>query len=250
MKYVKTFENFKELPYDLKKLFEQVELYKVADSVYCVVIKSRQLRAFTFLRVQEYYESASSNFQGKKFTWDNYIQWYKTISKGDKEVFTYGGDWNGFNIPSEAIENCYNEVDDPNRYDDLMVSIVTEIKERESGKFYLIGVDKLDEGNDLLDHELSHGFFYTDSDYRDKMTRLVDDLPDKIGKSIETSILELGYNESVLYDEIQAYMSTGLSDDMDPSINEWTEDFEMVFSEAKRKHYTKPEKIELTFLED
>lgn len=251
MQYIKTFEGFKQLGYNLEDLFKQVELYKVADGIYCVVIEPRQLRAFTFLRVQEYYESSSDKFQGKKFTWDKYIQWYNTEGPtGEKEIFTYGSDWSGFNIPSEAIENCYKEVDDPNRYDDLMVSIITEIKEREGGKFYLIGVDKLDINSDLLDHELAHGFYYTDSDYRTKMNTLVTQLPDEMRESISETIIDIGYNESVVNDEIQAYMSTGIIDSMDESLNDYTEDFEKVFKNAKQKHHSHPEKIELTFLND
>ena len=247
-------ETIKEalLTYDLENLFKQVELYKVADGIYCVVIESQQLRAFTFLRIQEYYESASDKFQGNKFTWDKYIQWYKSSDEpsGEKEVFSYGSDWSGFNIPSEAIENCMKEVDDPNRYDDLMVSIITEIKERESDKYYIIGVDELDVNSDLLDHELAHGFYYTDKEYRTKMNNLVNSLPKDEKKSISDVIIGIGYNESVLNDEIQAYMSTGIIDRMPKSLSNYTEKFENVFKEAKQKHKSSPEKIELTYLND
>ena len=74
MKHLKAFEKFNLLPYDIKDLHKQITLYRVADGIYCVVIKDQQLRAMTFLRLQEYYESASQEFQGKKFTWDKYIQ--------------------------------------------------------------------------------------------------------------------------------------------------------------------------------
>lgn len=252
MKHLKTFENYKQLNYNLEDLFKQVELHKVADGIYCVVIKSQQLRAFTFLRIQEYYESSSSEFQGNKFTWDKYIQWYKSPEgpTGEKEVFTYGSDWSGFNIPSEAIEKCMEEVDDPNRYDDLMVSIITEIKERENDKYYIIGVDELDVNSDLLDHELAHGFYYTDKEYRTKMNNLVNLLPTDEKKLISDVIIGIGYNESVLNDEIQAYMSTGLIDRMDESLKKYTNKFEQVFKEAKQKHHAIPQKIELTYLND
>lgn len=247
-------ETIKEalLTYNLENLFKQVELYKVADGIYCVVIESQQLRAFTFLRIQEYYESSSSEFQGNKFTWDKYIQWYKSSDgpTGEKDVFTYGSDWSGFNIPSEAIENCMKEVDDPNRYDDLMVSIITEIKERENDKYYIIGVDELDVNSGLLDHELAHGFYYTDKEYRTKMNNLVNSLPKDEKKSISDVIIGIGYNESVLNDEIQAYMSTGIIDRMSDSLKNYTEKFEKVFKEAKQKHHATPQKIEVTYLND
>jgi hypothetical protein len=240
------------LTYNLENLFKQVELYKVADGIYCVVIESQQLRAFTFLRLQEYYESSSNEFQGNKFTWDRYIQWYKSSEgpTGEKDVFTYGSDWSGFNIPSESIEKCMEEVDDPNRYDDLMVSIITEIKERENDKYYIIGVDELDVNSDLLDHELAHGFYYTDKEYRTKMNNLVNSLPKEEKKAISDVIIGIGYNESVLNDEIQAYMSTGIIDRMPKSLSNYTEKFEKVFKEAKQRHHATPQKIELTYLND
>ena len=45
------------------------------------------------------------------------------------EIFTYGDDWCGFDIPSETIENCLSDIDDKNTYDDIMISIVDTIKE-------------------------------------------------------------------------------------------------------------------------
>ena len=250
MKHIKTFESYKELTYNLNNLFDQINLYKVADGIYCVEIKDQQLRAMTFLRLQEYYESGSEEFQGKKFKWDRYIQWYKSSEgpRGEKEVFTYGSDWTGFNIPSESIENCLKEVDDPNKYDDIMVSIITEIKEREDGKFYLIGVDELDLSSGLLDHEMAHGFYYTDIEYRNNMNDLILDLPVELREKISEVILDLGYNKSVLNDEIQAYMSTGIIDEMDEELNDYTKSFEKVFKKAKIKHSSNSEKIEVTFI--
>jgi hypothetical protein len=251
MKHLKTFEKFNLLPYNTSDLHNQISLYKVADKIYCVVIKDQQLRAYVFLRLQEYYESASQEFQGQKFTWDKYMQWYKSADSpyGEKEVFTYGSDWSGFNLPSESIENCMKEIDDPNFYDEVMVSIITEIKEHEDGKFYLIGVDELDVSNDLLDHELAHGFYYTDDLYRSKMNGLISFMDQEARESIAKTIVEIGYNPSVVKDETQAYLSTGLIDRMDKDLlSKYTKEFEMVFKNARLKHHTKPQKLEITFL--
>ena len=246
MKHLKTFETY-ELTHNIQDVFDQISLYKVSDKIYCVVIKDSHLRAMTFLRLQEYYESASEEFQGKKFTWDKYIQWYKCSTGDQKEVFTYGEDWTGFNLPSEAIDNCMKEIDDPNKYDDIMVSIITEIKEKEDGKFYLIGVDELG-GEGVLDHELAHGFYYTDDLYRSKMNGLLSFLPKEERASISKSIIDIGYSESVINDEAQAYMATGLISRMSKSLSKYTQPFELAFKDARMKHFTPPTKIEVTFI--
>lgn len=250
MKHIKKFESFKLLTFDMNKIYQQIYLYKMVDKIYCVVIKEQGLRSMTFLRFQEYYESASDEFRGKKFTWDKYIQWYKSPDSpyGEKDVFTYGSDWTGFNLPSEAIENCLKEIDDFNKYDEIMVSIMNVIKEQEEGKFYLIGVDELHTDNDLLDHEMAHGFYYTDSKYRSEMDNLTSQIPEEQKKSISKVILEMGYSHTVLNDEIQAYMSTGIIDRMDESLLDYTPKFERNFRKYKRLHYlSTPELLNIKF---
>lgn len=239
MKYLKSFKLFetKLLTYDIEKMKERISLYKIADRIYGVVIEDNHLRAMTFLRFQEYYEASSEEFRGKKFLWDRYIQWYKSADSpnGEKEIFTYGDDWCGFNIPSEAIENCLSDIDDRNTYDDIMISIVNTIKEDTKGNFYLIGVDSLESEYTLL-HEIAHGFFYTDHTYRNEMIKLIEKMPTEERTIISDIIIGYGYNEVVLNDEIQAYMSTGLSRRMDKSLEKHREPFNKLFMEFKTKH--------------
>jgi len=254
MKYLEIFRNFKKksenlLSYNIKNVYDKVSLYKLADKIYSVIIEDNHLRAMTFLRFQEYYESSSEEFKGKKFKWDRYIQWYKSSDSpnGEKECFTYGDDWSGFNIPSESIENCLLDIDDKNYYDNIMISIVNTIRNEEKENFYLIGVDKLDLNSDLLDHEMAHGFYYTDIKYRNNANNLIKLIPINEKDDISKVILELGYNESVLNDEIQAYMSTGLYDKMNKSLKKYTPQFEKNFKEFKIKHKANSIKLEIIY---
>ena len=252
MKYLKNFEMFNEralLPYNIKDMHDKISLYKMADRIYCVVIPDMQLRAMTFLRFQEFYESGSEEFQGKKFKWDRYIQWYKSSEgpMGEREAFTYGSDWSGFNLPSEAIEKCLEDIDDPNKYDDVMISIVNEIRKEERNSFYLIAVDKMDMESGLLDHEMAHGFYYTDPQYKIEMSKLISQLPDGPRNNISKIILDYGYSESVLNDEIQAYMSTGLASKMDKILNESRPPFVEAFSHFKQIHHAVPTKMNVNY---
>lgn len=252
MRHLKNFEIFNEralLPYNLKDLYNKISLYKMADRIYAVVISDMQLRAMTFLRFQEFYESGSEEFQGKKFKWDRYIQWYKSSEgpMGEREAFTYGSDWSGFNLPSEAIEKCLEDIDDPNKYDDIMISIVNEIRKEEKNSFYLIAVDKMDIESGLLDHEMAHGFYYTDSRYKSTMIDLINLLPAGPRKNISDIIIDYGYSELVLNDEIQAYMSTGLASKMDKDLNNYNSSFKKSFGEFKKIHHAVPIKMNVNY---
>ncbi len=251
MKHVKLFEEFNNLlTYDIKDTYNQISLYKLADRIYSVVVEDSHLRAMIFLRFQEYYESSSEEFKGQKFKWDRYIQWYKgpDSPEGEKECFTYGDDWTGFNIPSEAIEHCLVDIDDRGPYDDIMSTIINTIRQEEKGNFYLLGIEELGDDSWVLDHEMAHGFYYTDVEYRNKVNNLIRTLPLQEKEDITKVILDLGYNQSVVNDEIQAYMSTGIYHKMNKSLKRYTPRFEENFKKFKKIHNAHPIKIEVNFL--
>jgi len=62
MRYLTKFEGFfpdpkfLSLNMDTQHLHSSISLYKLADKIYAVLIKDRQLRAMLFMRSQEYYE--------------------------------------------------------------------------------------------------------------------------------------------------------------------------------------------------
>lgn len=233
------------LTYNIQDMHNEIKLIKVADKIYTLVIKDMQLRAMLFLRFQEYYESSSDEFQGKKFLWDRYIQWYKENGK-NKEVFTYGSDWTGFNLPSQTIENCLSDIDDFNKYDETMVSVMKTIRKQEKGNFYLMGVEEID--GDVLEHECAHGFYYTDVDYRNKMNNLINLLPSDKREGLSKLITDMGYSESVVSDEIQAYMSTGLIDKMNHlKLDKFTKGFEKVFNDFRKIHQSDPFEIKIEY---
>jgi hypothetical protein len=65
-------------------------------------------------------------------------------------------------------------------------------------------------GNEkTVNHELAHSFFWSDDDYKNDMTKLVDSIPNK-DKFLSILANERGYGKNVLIDEAQAFMSTGL----------------------------------------
>ena len=68
--------------------------YELKPAIYLVEIDGNCDLAYTFLRVQEFYESGNDNIRGHAFTWEEYKAWYCSQSK--KGTFSYGDDWRGF----------------------------------------------------------------------------------------------------------------------------------------------------------
>lgn len=167
-------------------------------------------RSMIFLRAQEFYESSNLKFQGQKFSFFHYMDWYaKNLSK--HKSFTYGSDWTGFNIPSAIIDQCYAVNDERTPYDNILLTLVQKLYQvTNNDPFYLIAADR--NATSVMDHEIAHGLFFTEPTYRSQMTDLVNALPNK--ESLFEIIANMGYAKSVLIDEAQAYLSTGLKDSM------------------------------------
>lgn len=75
------------------------------------------------------------------------------------------------------------------------------------GLFYVIGT--FDGGSDdVLEHEKAHGLYYSNSSYKEKVDSLLNEYNKELG-AVQKMVLGLGYHESVLNDEVHAYISTG-----------------------------------------
>lgn len=172
--------------------------------------KDKHELCMSFLRYEEFYESPSCQFRDNKFTIAAYMSWYsKTFGEGK---FTYTDDWSGFNLPVDVIKHVHARgIDDPNHYDFLMYGVYgiisSQLKDGEKG--YLIGCDENDDS--IKDHELTHALFYINDDYRYQVKELLlkASSDSKIINEMSKSLLDSGYCQKVVIDEIQAYVTTG-----------------------------------------
>lgn len=209
-----------------KNFSPEFKFYQLFPSIFLVEIDGNKELAYTFLRVQEFYESANPKIQGKKFTFKEYEEWYCTQSKDG--TFSYGEDWKGFNVPYSVISECYSINDERLPQDLFFLELCEKAINLSSNKFYLLGVRKGDVKT--LDHEIAHGLFSTNEEYNKLMTNLVKKLPKKVFNYLTNYLSEIGYSKNVHIDEIQAYMSTGLRIDMDHNLlNNYMNSFEEVF---------------------
>ena len=204
--------------------------------IFVVVVEDSYERAMLFLRCQEFYESPFPEFRGQNFDLFRYMDVYRR--NNGRGFFSYPSDWMGYNIPGHIAEECINRVLEansdifPTPYDYTMKSIIDCVKGQLHGqeKWYLIGVNE--ETGNIMNHEISHGLFYSNPEYKQRAQTLVRSLPSPIFDSLKKIILSLGYVEDVIEDEIQAYLSTGLTEEMNsiPEIRNSVEIFEKNFA--------------------
>jgi len=183
------FYNIQSIGQNIFLLTEKSPLYKIAD---------------LFIRYQEFYECPNPEFRGKIFSMNDYINWYQQAKHED--MFTYQYDFVGFNIPGSIIANVANTgIPDRNKFDLIMHHIYNQLKFICHGEFYLIGYTKGWEKT--LQHEIAHALYYLDIQYRNEMQECLKQLTSEQRITISNQLLSHLYCESVLDDELQAYLS-------------------------------------------
>ena len=237
-------------PPNIKNILSQIELFEMYPKIYALVIKDDKLRARVFMRYQEFYESDSETFRGKGFRWYDYVKFYKQKTK--KDYFSYHEDWAGYNIPCNSIESCMTKIPDLNFYDLIMFSVVDTIRNIVgSENFYLIGIDQSNgEDPSLIFHEVAHGLWFSSPIYKNKQMKNIERLSENVKQSVARKITGMGYGENVVDDEIQAYLSTGVGDNMTriKGIKEAQIPFKNVFDSYAGK--IKPKKINIDWRTD
>lgn len=204
----------------MKVLFEQessklvnYKLVEIVPRIYALIVPEAYERAMIFCRAQEYYESQFQEIKGRDFCLFEYMNLYRKAA--GKGYFSYPSDWSGYNVPSDQLEACLRNVEEWNStaYDLEMQSVIWQIRKHQlRGKFYLLGVDSID--SKTMDHEFSHGLFYTNKEYKTEMLDLVLALKKTLYEDLEAHLFQMGYCKQVIVDEIQAYLSTGMLDEI------------------------------------
>ena len=179
---------------------------EVKPNIFAVVVKDSYDRAMLFCRVQEYYESPNKKFRGKDFSIWDYMKWYSNeYGKG----FSYASDWSGFNIPFDVVWKCYqsNEMETP--YDEVMWDILGEIDRKMdiNKKAYIIGAGDI--SGWTFKHEVCHGLWSTNKQYKSEAKKLLKNIKSEHFEIFKKNLLQMGYTDKVIDDEIQAYIMYG-----------------------------------------
>jgi hypothetical protein len=215
--------------------FKDFTVTEVIPQVFLLNFKSQYKMTMHFLRYSEFQESPNPKFRGKSFTLLEFMEWY--AKKHGKGAFTYTRDWTGYNIPGSVIEDvqCKVGVPDRNKYDEVMANVWNRCYQHcGHGRFYLIGCNGTDTKS-ALRHEIAHGLFCTDNEYRKEMRTLVRNLSPGLRKKMQVYLKTLGYASRVFTDETQAYLSTGLTRSAKFKANGEQKAFQRVFKEYYKK---------------
>ncbi len=70
---------------------------------------------------------------------------------------------------------------------------------------YIIGAN--DTEGDTFQHEVAHGLYYTNKEYKELMDEITDAIPLDIRMKFRNNLIDMGYTDGVVYDEIQAYLT-------------------------------------------
>ena len=145
----------------------------------------------TFIRFQEFYESPK--FKDTIFTLGQLKHWYSITYGAD----TYYRDWEGFNFPSYVLKPFINGLFDPLTTEE---SELISLFRYRNDDFYVIGAN--DEST--IRHELSHALYAYNKQYKKHIDIICHKYDKKLNK-IKQYLLDKGYCNDVLNDEIQAY---------------------------------------------
>lgn len=187
------------------------KIKQVKPGIFLFSFKSQYEMGMHFLRYQEFYESPSPKFRGKSFKILDFMSWYS--KQFGHNCFTYPRDWGGYNFPAKVIPNVIKlKIPDRNFYDNEMARGYAQCITRMNGNdFYIIGA--IGKGQ-TLNHEIAHGLYYLNSEYKKEMNRLVSELPKAVTKKMNAWLKSVGYTPKVFKDETQAYFSTGLPEEL------------------------------------
>jgi hypothetical protein len=184
-------------------------------------VQEKKTLASVFYRFQEHYESPFPEIRGKIFTLG---QLRSMGSRNKPGVNTYEGghnfdsDWSGYNFPSYILDPFIKGLFDP--LTEYEQDVVNTLRYKQ-GKFYVIGTFGENDPHGALDHEICHALYYVNEDYKKETDQVLDKYRDQLFGIIEM-LKSWGYADTVIDDEIQAYMSA----DYDWFFENKTEDIE------------------------
>jgi hypothetical protein len=199
-----------------------ISLRQLTDKIFLFEVDNNYDLAMYFLRAQEYYECPNNKFRGKIFKLVDYMEWY--VKQYEQKSFTYPADWDGFNIPGRVIYNVYENsgdlIEDWNKYDEVLYELHNLLSTIAGRDYYLIGTVT---GSNSIKHELAHGLWATDPGYKEAMVQCLCGTkapePWDILKQLRKNVMDEGYHEDVVDDEVQAYLATGVVESIQKDIN-------------------------------
>jgi hypothetical protein len=189
-----------------------MKIKKEAENIYSVVYDTQYELTMSFVRLQEFYESP--DLRGKYFTLEEYMDyWAENFGNGS---FDYPVRWSGFNIPGKVLSNWIDtfgaqELNGFREREKGLINRLNRLLKRDKKSLndvYVIGAYKGANCKSVIHHEMAHALYNLNLEYRRNMNKLIES--SNIDHIIDAKerLIQMGYCEDVILDEIQAYWST------------------------------------------
>lgn len=180
-----------------------MELIEIMPKVFYISFSNKKELTTTMCRPQEYYESEHSHIRGQYFDWPTFID---TFSEETGEL-KYFGYWSGFNIPSDVFQQWMKDfAHDFSPKEKALIELIKEKVDIENEKFYIIASEK---GKICtIQHEIAHALYHLNDNYKLHMDSLTAKLPHDFKATFKKTLNEMGYADTVMLDETQAYLAT------------------------------------------
>jgi hypothetical protein len=191
-----------------------MKLKKYGDNILFFEFKTQKEMALTFFRVQEFYESKNENLVNRSFSVFDFLE----EGLDNLGIIDYFYSWSGFNIPGHVFKSWIDFEHGPNYFTHLEYDLIRNVIDNVDihDEFYIIAAKKKD--LITLHHELAHALYYTDLWYRSNMKMITNEFKlehKKHYKKLRKELSKMGYNEKVIDDEVQAYLSTESKKDLE-----------------------------------
>lgn len=174
----------------------KVKIYN-KNIVYLTFPSQKEL-TMTMCRMQEFYECDSNKLRNRIFTFEQFIDHYLD-KDGSLDYFTI---WAGFNIPGHVLDDFFESFILTNREKDVKL-----LTKKFRNKLYYVIATRTNDDETLL-HELAHAHYYLNPVYKQQVDVLVRSMRKELRTQLTIVLKNMGYTNSVIVDEINAYMAT------------------------------------------
>ncbi|MBT4376863.1 hypothetical protein HOD29_05820 [archaeon] len=166
--------------------------------------ESREKMSNTFMRFYGHYENP--HFKGKVFTKKQFERWFRNKTVEGREYgLRFWDIADGFNVPNYVFKPFFE-----GRFNSLSLeetNLLEKVSKIQYKRFIIVSVLKEEEEN--LKHELAHGFYYLNCEYKKDVDNYLRSLSRKANEKLIGFILGEGiYSNKNVNDEIHANLLT------------------------------------------
>jgi len=185
-----------------------MKLTKLNNKKLLLEFPTRKEMTLSNFRISEFKEG-KDGIKGMYFTVEKFIDIYSD-EKGDIDFFSY---WEGFNYSKKELSDFDKLFNDKSERE---IAIIEAAKEIDNDGYIIC----MEEGDEItLRHELSHGYFFDNEEYKNKATEIVKSLSQSVFNVYKNYLYQMDYNNENMIDEMHAYLVAYDKEEWDECFN-------------------------------